>query len=228
MHFWYLLNPLHSREQIELPILLGFLKVVFDPYFDGSDSQFQQLVADAGRVVDDIKRLEMELDADMDFDTLEEQQRNEGIWLVTELLSELLLLSDNFLQYKRGFVAVPSMKFREVMLSQLAECTFHPKVALQSTLMDQHLNKKVAGKIFKRRPDRVALLYEKENERRDKLSNEREKLAGKELEGCTFKPKLVAKQALTGDSFTKDPALSRLTSAYKNVQNSRPLKKTSA
>jgi hypothetical protein len=36
MHFWYLINPLHNKETVECRILFTLLKVVYDPYSDGS------------------------------------------------------------------------------------------------------------------------------------------------------------------------------------------------
>ena len=58
----------------------------------------------------------------------------------------------------------------------MAECTFHPRVAFQSALIDTLGNSRrnrVPGKIYKKNQDRVKQLYEKENERLIKIDFER-------------------------------------------------------
>ena len=77
MHFWYLMSPLQdkeSKETIESKILVTFLKVIYDPYLDLQNAQaINQLIIDTGRLINDIKRLELELDPDLQYETLEEQ-----------------------------------------------------------------------------------------------------------------------------------------------------------
>ena len=36
MQFWYVLNPYGDREKVEGRVLYVFLKLVIDPYWDGS------------------------------------------------------------------------------------------------------------------------------------------------------------------------------------------------
>jgi hypothetical protein len=130
MHFWYLLNPLHNKETVECRILFTLLKVIYDPYTDGSDTAFNYLVDDTGRLINDIKRLELELEPQMDFDTLQVMQQREGIWHAADLIRELVHLTNNFQEYKHGQVKLPSMKYRDIMMQKMKECTFHPKIAL--------------------------------------------------------------------------------------------------
>jgi len=49
---------------------------------------------------------------------------------------------------------------------------------------------------------RIETLFEKEKRKKEKLENEREKKKAKELDGCTFKPKLVARVG-SGDNRLK-------------------------
>jgi hypothetical protein len=62
-----------------------------------------------------------------------------------------------------------------------------------------HLKSKVVGKIYRRSSQdftadpiaRVEVLMEKEYAKQKKLEREREKKRAKEIEGCTFKPKVL-------------------------------------
>ena len=57
MQFWYLLNPLGDREKIEGRILYVFLKLVYDPYWDGLQETMQQMINEASKLVAEIKQL---------------------------------------------------------------------------------------------------------------------------------------------------------------------------
>lgn len=51
---WCLLNPF-GAEFLEVRILYTFLKLVYDPYHDGSQEKFDILLQEASRLVKDIK-----------------------------------------------------------------------------------------------------------------------------------------------------------------------------
>ncbi len=36
MHFWHLINPLNNGETVESRVIFTFLKLIYDPYQDGS------------------------------------------------------------------------------------------------------------------------------------------------------------------------------------------------
>jgi len=36
MHFWHLLNPLNSGDTVESRVIFTFLKLIYDPYHDGT------------------------------------------------------------------------------------------------------------------------------------------------------------------------------------------------
>ena len=40
MQMWYVMNPYGNRERIEGRILYVFLKLVYDPYWDGQNDSF--------------------------------------------------------------------------------------------------------------------------------------------------------------------------------------------
>ena len=75
------------------------------------------------------------------------------------------------------------MKFKQFLQEEMAECTFHPKVDLQSTLMDKKLKKnglknRDLNAFLEKEKDvqfqkRVQQFAEKEIERAKKLSQER-------------------------------------------------------
>jgi hypothetical protein len=60
MHLWYLLNPFNSQV-LEVRILYTFLKLVYDPYYDGSSEQMESLITEATTLAKDIKQLQREL-----------------------------------------------------------------------------------------------------------------------------------------------------------------------
>ena len=44
MQLWYMLNPLSDRDKIEGRILYIFLKLVYDPYWDGLQQTMNELI----------------------------------------------------------------------------------------------------------------------------------------------------------------------------------------
>ena len=58
MQLWLLLNPYGNQEAIEGRILYVFLKLAFDPYWDGSEESLQMLIAEVEKLVEEIKRLQ--------------------------------------------------------------------------------------------------------------------------------------------------------------------------
>ena len=103
MHLWYMLNPT-EQTTLEAKILYTFLKVVFDPYQDGSPESFSQLVSQTKRLLEDIKKLQLELVPD----AVEAIHKVDSVLSVEELLKELFELSNNFVDYKRGLVVIPN------------------------------------------------------------------------------------------------------------------------
>lgn len=57
---WCLLNPFRT-DFLEVRILYTFLKLVYDPYNDGSQEKLNQLIEEATKLVKDIKQLQREL-----------------------------------------------------------------------------------------------------------------------------------------------------------------------
>lgn len=57
---WCLLNPF-GTDFLEVRILYTFLKLVYDPYNDGSQEKLNQLIEEATKLVKDIKQLQREL-----------------------------------------------------------------------------------------------------------------------------------------------------------------------
>jgi hypothetical protein len=47
MQFWYILNPYGNREKIEGRIIYVFLKLVYDPYWDGTQESMNQMIEEA-------------------------------------------------------------------------------------------------------------------------------------------------------------------------------------
>ena len=68
------------------------------------------LIEATSRLVNDIKRLQLEIQTSEDFETLQEKEKQEGVWLASDIVKEIFFLSDNFSNYKRGLVKVPSLK----------------------------------------------------------------------------------------------------------------------
>ena len=55
MQLWYMLNPLGDRDKIEGRILYVFLKLVYDPYWDGLQETMAQMIDEACKLVNEIK-----------------------------------------------------------------------------------------------------------------------------------------------------------------------------
>jgi|LauGreDrversion4_2_1035121.scaffolds.fasta_scaffold200904_2 hypothetical protein len=60
MKLWYMLNPVESTT-IEVRILYTFLKLVYDPYNDGTAESLSALAGETSRLLEDIKKLQLEL-----------------------------------------------------------------------------------------------------------------------------------------------------------------------
>lgn len=56
MNLWYMLNPVESTS-IEVRILYTFLKLVYDPYNDGTPESISALAEETTRLLQDIKKL---------------------------------------------------------------------------------------------------------------------------------------------------------------------------
>ena len=65
MQLWYMLNPLGDRDKIEGRILYIFLKLVYDPYWDVQQQTLNQLIQEAEKLVDEVKQLCKEQQANM-------------------------------------------------------------------------------------------------------------------------------------------------------------------
>ena len=55
-----MLNPYGNREKIEGRVLYVFLKLVYDPYWDGSQESMSQLIDEASNLMEDIKLIQRE------------------------------------------------------------------------------------------------------------------------------------------------------------------------
>ena len=60
MQLWYVLNPYGNREKIEGRVLYVFFKLVYDPYWDGMQESMIDLIEEATRLANDIKKLQRE------------------------------------------------------------------------------------------------------------------------------------------------------------------------
>lgn len=106
-------------------------------------------------------------------------------------MAELHSLSNNFLDYKRGLVKIPSLKERKRVLLSMAECTFSPKIEPKSAKIDEKKQAMKAGRIYRKKDeDRVARMQTDQAELQQKLEREREAKRDHELDGCTFRPQL--------------------------------------
>ena len=125
MQLWYMLNPLGDRDKIEGRILYIFLKLVYDPYWDGQQQTLNQLIQEAEKLVDEVKQLCKEqqanmiggvsmsnIDPNISGDQNDVRNEIEGLWSVNDLVKEFYSLSDKFVDYKRGLVKLPSVKHR--------------------------------------------------------------------------------------------------------------------
>ena len=57
-----MLNPFGNREKIEGRILYVFLKLVYDPYWDGTAESMNQLIEESETLVEEIKILQRDQD----------------------------------------------------------------------------------------------------------------------------------------------------------------------
>ena len=125
MQLWYMLNPLGDRDKIEGRILYIFLKLVYDPYWDGQQQTLNQLIQEAEKLVGEVKQLCKEqqanmiggvsmsnIDPNISGDQNDVRNEIEGLWSVNDLVKEFYSLSDKFVDYKRGLVKLPSVKHR--------------------------------------------------------------------------------------------------------------------
>jgi len=139
MHLWYLLNPFGALS-LEVRILYTFLKLVYDPYFDGTPESMDSLVEEATRLAKDIKDLQSELVADPAAH-FKAEHRLEGAWSVKDIIKELFDLSGNFKDYLHGLVKIPSEHKRLTNHPEMNECTFKPSVNSLSVKLDQKAKK---------------------------------------------------------------------------------------
>lgn len=119
MQLWYLLNPYGNREKIEGRVLYVFLKLAYDPYWDGTQDSMNELICECKSLCEDIKVLQKTQNLPQLNDTtndeselLEVRNQLDGMWSVDELVKELFSLADKFIHYKHGLVQVPSFKQR--------------------------------------------------------------------------------------------------------------------
>lgn len=58
MQLWYALNPYGDREKIEGRVLYVFLKLAYDPYWDGQQESLYELIEAAAAFFEDVKALQ--------------------------------------------------------------------------------------------------------------------------------------------------------------------------
>lgn len=58
MQLWYMLNPYGNREKIEGRVLYVFLKLAYDPYWDGTQDSMNELIMETKSLCEDIKVLQ--------------------------------------------------------------------------------------------------------------------------------------------------------------------------
>lgn len=139
MHLWYLLNP-YGSVTIEVRIFKTFIKLIFDPYWDGKNESMDSLIEETERLADDIKMIQGELVADPD-SFVQAEDRIESTWSVRDIVKEFYDISGNFKDYLHSSVKLPSDKQNKIVNHQLVECTFKPTVNPTSVKIDQQANK---------------------------------------------------------------------------------------
>lgn len=117
MQFWYLVNPLCNKQEIQSKVVGVFLHLVYDPYMDNDQKSFDELVQHTNTLVDEIKTMMIEqeqayMTEEAITETLQTKEKIEGLWLAGDLIKELGELTDNFEAFKRGLVKVPKLKDR--------------------------------------------------------------------------------------------------------------------
>ena len=60
MQFWYTVNPYGNKDMVEGRILYVFLKLVYDPYWDGLQETLHLLSLEAEKLCKEIKQLQLE------------------------------------------------------------------------------------------------------------------------------------------------------------------------
>ena len=80
LQLWYVLNPYGNREKIEGRVLYVFFKLVYDPYWDGTQESMAELIEEATRLAEDIKQLqrEQETAANDDVDEADSDQQKDS------------------------------------------------------------------------------------------------------------------------------------------------------
>ena len=58
MQLWYALNPFGDREKIEGRVLYVFLKLVYDPYWDGQQESMNELINATTSFLEDVRVLQ--------------------------------------------------------------------------------------------------------------------------------------------------------------------------
>ena len=137
MQFWYILNPYGNREKIEGRIIYVFLKLVYDPYWDGTQESMNQMIEEAKQLILDVKALQREQELACSLktndsitcnDLVEVKDQIEGVWEVDDVIREMYSLSDRFIDYKYGMVQLPSNKQYYKNLQENKELTFKPRI----------------------------------------------------------------------------------------------------
>ena len=111
MQLWYALNPFGDREKIEGRVLYVFLKLAYDPYWDGQQESLYELIEAAAAFFEDVKALQrqheigLETAADEEEEDLadpddsmnrihrpracEIREQIDGLWTPEELIQEM-------------------------------------------------------------------------------------------------------------------------------------------
>ena len=58
MQLWYALNPFGDREKIEGRVLYVFLKLAYDPFWDGQQESMDELIEATTAFLDDVQALQ--------------------------------------------------------------------------------------------------------------------------------------------------------------------------
>jgi hypothetical protein len=94
-------------------VVYTFLKLVYDPYNDGTPASISLLISETKRLLEDVKKLQLELVPD----AIDARDKIDGLITVEDLIKEFLDLSDNFIDYKRGLVSIPNKSVSKEMFS---------------------------------------------------------------------------------------------------------------
>lgn len=126
---------------LEVRILYTFLKLVYDPYWDGTAATMDLLVHQAVRLGKDIKALQRELVEDPDKYLEGRKRLQEGAWSVEQVVKEIFDLSGNFKEYLYSLAKHPIESIHSHLQGpkthpDLAGCTFRPQVNALSAKID--------------------------------------------------------------------------------------------